>query len=50
MADEDLEHLLKIERARPAVDQRQHDQAVSLLQRRELVELVQHQVGIGLAF
>ncbi len=50
VADELLQHLLERQHPRLAVDQRQEDQRETVLQRRELVELVQHDVGIGIAF
>src|SRR5438128_3762554 len=50
MAQELLEHLLEGQRARPAVDQRQQDDARRLLQRRVLVKLVEHQLRVGVAF
>jgi len=49
MAQELLEHLLDVQRLRPAVDQGEHDDADRLLQRRELVELVEHQLRVGVA-
>ncbi len=50
MADELLQQLLERKHPRLAVDQRQEDQRKAVLQRRELVELVQHDLGIGVAF
>ncbi len=44
-----LQHLLERQHARLAVDQRQQDDRERVLQRRELVELVEHHVGIGVA-
>ena len=45
VAQELLEHLLERQHLRPAVDQGQQDDADGLLQGRELVELVEHQVA-----
>ena len=42
-----LHHLLERQALRPAVHQGQHDDADRLLQRRELVELVEDQVRVG---
>ena len=42
-----LQHLLERERPRLAVHQRQQDDRERILQRRELVELIQHDVRIG---
>ncbi len=50
VAQEFLQHLLERQRPRPAVDQGQQDDADRLLQRRELVELVEHQLRVGVAF
>ena len=50
VAQEFLQHLLDRQRARPAVHQGQQDDADGLLQRRELVELVEHEFGVGVAF
>ncbi len=47
MADELLQHLLERQHARLAVDQRQEDDRERILQRRELIELVEHDVRIG---
>ena len=44
--DEQPEHLLQRQGPRPAVDQGQHDHAERVLQRRELVELVEDDVGV----
>ena len=44
-----LHHRLERQRLRPAVDQGQHDDADRPLQRRELVELIQNQVRVGVA-
>ena len=44
-----LQHLLDVERSRLAVDQRQEDDRERVLQRRELIELVEHDVGVGVA-
>jgi elongation factor P--beta-lysine ligase len=41
---------LKFSVARLAVDQRQEDDRKRILQRRVLVELVEHHLGIGVAF
>ena len=49
VAQELLQHLLERQRPRPAVDQGQQDDADRLLQRRELVELVEDQVRVGVA-
>ncbi len=49
MAQEFLQHLLDRQRARPAVHQGQKNDTDGLLQRRELVKLVQHQLGVGIA-
>ena len=49
VADELLQQFLERQHPRLAVDQRQEDQREAVLQRRELVELVQHDVGIGVA-
>ena len=49
VAQELLEHLLEGQRPRPAVHQGQQDDADRLLQRRELVELVEDQVRVGVA-
>ncbi len=47
--EELLEHLLERQHPRLAVDQRQEDDRERVLQRRELVELVEHDVRIGVA-
>ena len=47
--DELLQQLLERQHPRLAVDQRQEDERERVLQRRELVELVEHDVGIGVA-
>src|SRR5262249_8557528 len=44
-----LQHLLETERSRPAVHQGQQNDAHRLLQRRELIQLIQHQLGVGVA-
>ena len=44
--DEQPEQLLQRQRPRPAVDQGQHDDAEGVLQRRELEELVEDDVGV----
>ena len=49
VAQELLEHLLEGQRARPAIHQGQQDDADRLLQRRELVELVEHELRVGVA-
>ena len=49
MPEEFLQHLLERQQSRPAVDQGQQDDADGLLQRRELVELIEHQLRIGIA-
>ena len=48
-ADERLEQLLEVHQLRPAAVQRQRIDAERGLQRREAVELVQHDVGHGVA-
>src|SRR5262249_30564476 len=50
VADELLEHLLEPQLARPAIDERQEDEADGLLQRRMLVELIQDEVRVPVAF
>ena len=47
MPHELLQHLLERQHARLAVDQRQQDDRERVLQRRELVELVEHDVRVG---
>ena len=42
-----LQHLLERQRPRLAVDQREQDDRERVLQRRELVELVEHDVRVG---
>ncbi len=49
MADELRDQLLDRQRARLAVDQRQRNQRDRVLQWRELIELVEHHLGIGVA-
>ena len=49
VADELLQQFLERQHPRLAVDQRQEDQREAVLKRRELVELVEHDVGIGVA-
>ena len=49
VADELFQQLLERQRPRLAVDQRQEDQREGVLQRRELVELVEHDLGVGVA-
>ena len=49
VADELFENFLEGEHPRLAVDQGQEDDRESVLQRRELVELVEHDVGVGVA-
>ena len=49
MADEFLQQRLERQHPRLAVDQRQEDERERVLQRRELVELVEHDLGIGVA-
>jgi hypothetical protein len=49
MPEEFLEHLFEREDPRFAIDQREQDDRDRVLQRRELVELVQHDVGVGVA-
>ena len=49
MVDVVAHHLGEVQRARDAVDQRQHDDAEVLLQLRVLVELVEHHVRVGAA-
>ena len=44
-----LQQLLERAGPRLAVDQRQQDDRERVLQRRELIELVQHDLGIGVA-
>ena len=50
VAQEFFQHLLERQRPRPAIDQGQQDDADGLLQRRKLVELIEHQVRVGVAF
>src|SRR5262249_49416272 len=45
-----LHHLLELEHPRPALDQGQEDNAHRLLERRVLVELVEHQVRVDVFF
>src|SRR5579883_521022 len=49
MADELLQHALECHHFRPAVHQRQEDDAYRLLQRRILVDLIEDQVRVGVA-
>ncbi len=49
VADEFFQHLLERQHPRLAVDQRQEDDRERVLQRRELVELVEHDFRIGVA-
>ena len=49
VADEDLQGVLEGEQLRPVVDDGQHDDAEGLLHRRQLVELVEHDVRVGVA-
>ena len=49
VADEFLQQVLERQHPRLAVDQRQEDQRETVLQRRELVELVEHDLRIGVA-
>ena len=44
-----VEQFLEVQHARLAIDQRQEDQRERVLQRRELVELREHDFGIGVA-
>ena len=46
VVDEQPEKFLQRQRLGPAVDQRQHDHAEGVLQRRELEELVEDDVGV----
>ena len=50
VANELLQQFLERQHPRLAVDQRQEDQREGVLQRRELVELIEHDLGIGVAF
>ena len=50
VAEELLQQFLERAQPRLAVDQRQQDDRERVLQRRELVQLVQHHFGIGVAF
>ena len=47
--DERLQHLLEAQQLGPAAAQRDHVDAEAGLQRRELEELVEHDVGVGVA-
>src|ERR1044072_8901613 len=47
MPNELLQHLFERERARLAVDEREQDDREAVLDWRELVELVQHHIWIG---
>src|SRR5262249_25981981 len=49
MAEEFLHQLLDVKGPRPAVDESQKDNACRLLQWRKLIELVEHQMRIGVA-
>ena len=49
MLDVDLERRLQVEQPRHAVDQRQHVHREVRLHRRVLVELVQHDLRVGVA-
>ena len=49
VADELFQHRLERQHSRLAVDQRQEDERERVLQRRELVKLVEHDFGIGVA-
>ena len=49
MVDEELQRLLEAQYDGPAIDDRQHDDAERLLQRRVLVEVVQHGEHLRLA-
>src|SRR5262245_14155434 len=49
MPQEFFEGFLQRQRFRPVVDKRQQDDAHGLLQRRKLIELVEHEVRIGVA-
>jgi len=50
MTDELLQHVLQVAEPRLAVDQRQQDDRDRILQRRELVQLVQDHVGVRVPF
>src|SRR5436853_2297071 len=49
MLDEDIKSVDKIQRSRLAVYDREIDDAEALLHRREFVEIIEHDVGYGIA-
>ena len=49
VVDELAQHGFETERLRAVVDQRQHDDADRVLQRGELVELIQDDIGVGVS-
>ena len=50
VAEKFLQQVLERQRSRLAVDRRQEVQREGVLQRRELVKLIEHDLGIGVAF